>query len=156
MSFPCFPSPPPPLSDNCKVFPEVSIHQVVDRRTVSVQEVRLNTGLGVKLIWHWLQEPAASTDVEAVFVVDGVEGKDGLVRAAEADAGVAAAASRLVASRAGRWTKVGGCGRRCWQELGGCGDWCRPELGRGQRGWRSGMSCRRWCGELTWICSGQL
>ena len=92
------------LSHNCKVFPDVSINQVVDTRTVSVQEVRLDAGLGVKIFRHWLHEPAASTNVEAVLVVDGVEGKDGLVRAAKADAGVAASASRLVAPRPGRWS----------------------------------------------------
>ena len=66
---------------------------------MSVQDTWLNTWLFVKLII--LQEPAANTDVEAVLVMDGVEGKDGLVRAAKADACVAAPSSGLMTSRPG-------------------------------------------------------
>ena len=86
----------------------------------------------VNLFWQgWLQEPAASADVEPVFIVDRVEGVDGLVRAAKADAGVAAAASGLVASGGrGRWSNVGGSWS--WPGSGCCGDWRRSKLGRGR------------------------
>ena len=90
-----------------------------------VQDTRVEINL---FRLSWLQEPAASTNVEPVFVVDRVEGKDGFVRAAKADAGVAAPASGLVAS--------GGRARcSCWSWPGPgccCGDWRRSKLGRGR------------------------
>ena len=58
-----------------------------------------------------MKEAAASPDVEAVLVVDGVEGKDRLVRAAKADARVAAAAHRVGALRLDPTC----CQRQAWQ-----------------------------------------